>query len=133
MKSLKGLLITLLVLGLLIGGVMLANHFNEQAMNEYIDSFAKVEYDNQLTPTEDDLGAYFVTDGDFRVMHLTDIHIAGGFLSSEQDKKALNAVAAMITAEKPDLVIVTGDISFAVPWAGTIDNSHAHRMFIRLM
>ena len=33
---------------------------------------------------------------------------------------ALNAVAAMVTAEKPDLVIVTGDIAYPVPFqAGT--------------
>ena len=132
-KGFKIFLCIILGLAVVFGGLALINQFNEQAMNEYIDSFAKVEYENQLTPAEDELGAYFVTDGDFKILHLTDVHIAGGFLSVSEDKKAINAVAAMITAEKPDLVIVTGDISFAVPWAGTINNAYAHRMFIRLM
>ena len=133
MKVLRIFLTVILSLAILFGAFILINQFNEKAMNEYIDSFAKVEYENQLAPTEDELGAYFVTDGDFKIMHLTDIHIGGGFLSAKNDKQAINAVAAMITAEKPDLVVITGDVSFAVPWAGTINNAYAHRMFIRLM
>ena len=134
MKALKTLLVILLALGLIFGGLAIVNQLNEQTMNDYIDSFAKVDYDNQLEPKQDEDGAaYFVTDGEFKVMQLTDVHITGGFLGKENDKKAINAVAAMVTAEKPDLVIVTGDISFAVPWAGTINNAYAHRMFIRLM
>ena len=148
MKALKVLLSLILILGAIFGGLVLVNQQNEKAMNEYIDSFAKVEYENQLTPSKGtnfiykennfqmqlyEGSTYFTTDGDFNVMHLTDIHIGGGFLSANKDKMALNAVAAMITAEKPDLVVVTGDISFAVPWAGTINNAYAHRMFIRLM
>ena len=132
-KGLKILFGIILGVALLFGGFTAANKINEQAMNDYIDSFGTVEYENRLTPKSDELGAYFVTDGDFKVLHLTDIHIAGGVLSVEQDKKAINAVAAMIAAEKPDLVVTTGDISFAVPWAGTINNAYAHRMFIRLM
>ena len=134
----KKFLLVILIILLSIGGVLLgfavANIINEQAMNKYIDSFAKVEIENQLVPELDEDGVpYFVTDGDFKVMHLTDVHICGGVLSIAEDKKAINAVAAMITAEKPDLVIVTGDISFAVPWAGTINNRYAHNMFARLM
>ena len=132
-KGLKIFLGIILGVALLFGGFTVANQLNEQAMNEYIDTFARVEYENQLAPTKDELGAYFTTDGDFKVLHLTDVHIGGGVLSAEQDKKAINAVAAMITTEKPDLVVTTGDISFAVPWAGTINNAYAHRMFIRLM
>ena len=133
-KGLKIFLGILLTLGLIFGGFAVANKVNEQAMNEYIDSFSKVEIEDQLTPEYDEGGvAYFTTDEDFKVLQLTDVHIAGGVLSIEKDKQAINAVAAMITAEKPDLVIVTGDISFAVPWAGTINNAYAHRYFIRLM
>jgi len=133
-KVLLSILIVLISLAAIFAGFAVANKFNEQAMYEYIDSFAKVEIENQLKPQLDDDGVpYFVTDGDFKVMQLTDVHICGGILSVEKDKKAINAVAAMITAEKPDLVIVTGDISFAVPWAGTLNNSYAHNMFKRLM
>ena len=130
----KALVIILISLVAVLGGFAIANAINAAAMNDYIDTFAKVEIENQLQPAFDEDGVpYFVTDGDFRVMHLTDVHICGGVLSVAEDKKAINAVAAMITAEKPDLVIVTGDISFAVPWAGTINNRYAHEMFKRLM
>ncbi len=134
MKAIKIFLVILLGLAVIIGGFTLANKLNQVAMNEYIDSFEKVDIHNQLTPELDENGRYyFTTDGDFKVMQLTDVHIAGGILSVNQDKKAINAVAAMITAEKPDLVVVTGDISFAVPWAGTINNAYAHEYFKRLM
>lgn len=133
-KGLKTFLFALLGLGLVFGGITVANIMNEQAMNEYIDTFSKVAIENQLTPEYDENGvAYFTTDGDFKVLHLTDVHIAGGILSVTEDKKAINAVAAMVTEERPDLVVVSGDISFAVPWAGTLNNRYAHNMFIRLM
>lgn len=110
------------------------NYLNRPTMIEYIDSFQAVEYENRLTPEFDENGVpYFVTDGEFKVMQLTDVHIGGGFLSKDKDKKAINAVAAMITAEKPDLVVVTGDISYAVPWGGSINNSYGHEFFTRLM
>lgn len=130
----KALIITLAAIIAVLLGFAIANAVNEQVMNKYIDSFAAVEIENRLVPSYDEDGApYFVTDGDFKVMQLTDIHIGGGVLSVAKDKKAINAVAAMITAEKPDLVIVTGDISFAVLWSGTINNRYAHALFSRLM
>ncbi len=130
----KVLLISLIALVAIFAGFTVANRINEQSMNEYIDSFAKVEIENQLEPVLDDEGVpYFMTDKEFKIMHLTDVHICGGILSVTEDKKAINAVAAMITAEKPDLVVISGDISFAVPWAGTLNNRYAHSMFARLM
>ena len=133
MKALKVLLTVFIVLALLFGGLTVANHLNKQAMFDYIDTFSKVEYENQLTPSSDELSAYFTTDEDFKIMHLTDVHIGGGVLSASEDKKAFNAIAAMVHAEKPDLVVITGDISFAVPWSLTLNNQHAHSMFIRFM
>jgi hypothetical protein len=51
-----------------------------------------------------------------------------------KDLKALNAVAAMVTAEKPDLVIVTGDIAYPIPpQAGTNDNLAEAKLFATLM
>lgn len=133
-KGLKIFICILASLVVIFGGFAVANKIHESAMNEFIDSFAEVEIENQLVPEYDEDGvAYFTTDEDFKVLHLTDVHIGGGVLSATKDKKAINAVAAMVTAEKPDLVIITGDISFAVPWAGTINNAYAHKYFIRLM
>lgn len=133
-KFLTVLISIFLGIGLIIGGFTVANKINQGVMKDYISTFDKVEYENQLVPQYDEEGVpYFVTDGDFKVMQLTDVHIGGGVLSIKEDKMAINAVAAMISAEKPDLVVVTGDISFAVPWAGTINNAYAHEYFKMLM
>ena len=99
------------------------------------NTYKKIEYKNQLVPQKDKYGNwYFTTDGDFKIMQLTDIHIGGGFMSKSVDEKALNAVAAMITKEKPDLVIATGDISFPIPHrAGTFNNYSGIKAFANLM
>lgn len=136
--SLKRLLITLTIIAgavaaLVLTGVI-ANAVCRSRMEEFIDGYGRVEYENQLTPQVDERGNYyFTTDSEFKVLQLTDVHLGGGFFFADGDRKALHAVAAMVEAEKPDLVIVTGDISFAVPWSGTLDNSHAHGYFKRLM
>lgn len=132
-KFLIAFLIFLLVIGLTCGAFVLLNEKNYDNMIEYIDTF-KTEAENELVPQKDGLGNwYFTTDEDFKVLHLTDIHITGGCAKTKQDKMAINAVAAMVVAEDPDLVIVTGDIAFAIPSTGTINNRYAHEMFIRLM
>lgn len=99
------------------------------------NSYATVELEDKLTPKKDENGYWcFTTDRDFKVMHLTDIHIGGGFLSKTVDEKALNAIALMITREKPDLVIATGDICFPVPYtAGTFNNYTGAKAFGNLM
>ena len=83
----------------------------------------------------DDNGCYtFTTDDHFKVVQLTDVHIGGGFLSIKKDSMAINAVAAMITAEKPDLVVITGDIAYPVPFqAGTFNNKTSAELFAQLM
>ena len=102
---------------------------------ENIKSFEKVEIENQLEPYKDENGYWtFTTDEDFKVVQLTDVHIGAGFMSHGKDLKALNAVAAMVTAEKPDLVVVTGDIAYPIPpQAGTDDNLASATMFASLM
>ncbi len=76
----------------------------------------------------------FTADGDFKILQLSDIHIGGGFLSIRKDKLALNAVAAMITAEQPDLVVFTGDLTYPVPvQAGTFNNKENAKLLADLM
>ena len=133
-KVLLIILAFLLALVAIFGGIALINEKNAADMMEYIDTFSVQRVEPALDPEKDEHGNwYFTTDEDFKVLHLTDIHLSGGFIQAESDKKAINAVAAMVYAEKPDLVIVTGDISYAIGLGGTINNSYAHSMFIRLM
>lgn len=98
-------------------------------------SFAKIENPEATVPTLGEDGNYeFITDRDLKILQLTDVHIGGGWMSEEKDAKAINAVASMITAEKPDLVIVTGDISFPVPFiSGTFNNMNSAKIFAELM
>jgi predicted MPP superfamily phosphohydrolase len=130
------------ILGIVFGSLALVflsfvvvNAINEKRLNRYIDTFSPVVIEQQLKPTRDADGiAYFTTDREFKVMQLTDVHLGGGFLSHKTDKLTVNAIAAMIAQERPDLVVITGDISFAVPYiSGTINNAYAHRLFARLM
>ena len=126
--------IVLVSLALIFGVFVVINQIGEKQMNKYIDTFSAVEVEDVLIPALENGEYYFTTDREFKIMQLTDVHLGGGFLSRNEDRKAINAIAAMVEAEKPDLIIVTGDISFAVPYiSGTINNAIAHRMFQRLM
>lgn len=127
--------ILLLCAVLVISGIAIANIASVNTNRKFIKRVKAVEYDNQLVPSVDDDGYYtFTTDDDFKVMQLTDIHISGGFLSTKKDNMALNAVAAMVSEEKPDLVIVTGDIGFPAPdKSGTFNNKSGAGLFADLM
>lgn len=98
-------------------------------------SFSPVEYENQLQPETDEYGNYcFTSDEEIKLVQLTDIHIGGGWLSLKKDGQALNAAAAMLTAEKPDFVVVTGDIGYPIPFqSGTFNNKSSAKLFAELM
>lgn len=102
---------------------------------EKISTFPKVETEKQLVPEKDENGHWtFTTDEEFKVLQLTDVHIGGGWMSLKKDAMALNAVASMVTAEKPDLVVITGDIAYPVPFqAGTFNNLSSAKVFAALM
>lgn len=134
-KVLKITCIVFLVIGILVCINMFANTMTNKSSTEFASSFASVKNENAVIPQKDSDGNWtFSTDRDLKVLHLTDIHIGGGWLSAKQDKMALNAVASMITAEKPDLVIVTGDIVYPVPYeSAALNNLPPHKVFATLM
>ena len=98
-------------------------------------SFDPIVYENQLKPELDEDGSWtFTTDGSFKIVQLTDVHIGGGSLSIGKDKKAMNAVAAMLTYEKPDLVVLTGDMAYPVAFqGGSSNNEISTKMLITLL
>ena len=134
-KALKVLGIIFAVIVVLIGITAVVNVISTNANTKKAESFEKIAVENQLVPEKDENGFWtFTTDDDFKVIQLTDVHIGGGFMSSKKDAMALNAVAAMLTAEKPDLVVVTGDVSYPVPFqAGTFNNLSSAKTFAALM
>lgn len=128
-----GLILAVIILLGALGG--LVNAISNKAHLNSLKNVSAVGYSNQLFPEKDEDGNWtFTTDKDFRVMQLTDVHIGGGWMSTSKDTMALNAVAAMITAEKPDLVIITGDLVYPVPFqAGTFNNMKSAEIFATLM
>ena len=134
-KALKILAGILVVIIALVGVAAIANIAGNKGNIEKIAAFESAAKENQLVPEKDANGNWtFTTDEDFKVLQLTDVHIGGGFMSLKKDAMALNAVAAMIKAEKPDLVIATGDVSYPVPFqAGTFNNLSSAKVFAALM
>ena len=133
--ALKIMAVVLAVIIALAGVAAIANSAGNKGNIEKIAAFESAAKDNQLVPEKDEKGNWtFTTDEDFKVIQLTDVHIGGGFMSLKKDAMALNAVAAMIKAEQPDLVIVTGDIAYPVPFqAGTFNNLPGAKIFATLM
>lgn len=134
-KVLKVLGIILAVIVILVGIAAVVNVIGNKGNIEKIAAFESIAREEQLVPEKDENGYWtFTTDEDFKVMQLTDVHIGGGFMSLKKDAMALNAVAAMVKAEKPDLVIATGDVSYPVPFqAGTFNNLSSAKIFAALM
>lgn len=134
-RFLKTLVIILVLGAVLVGASAAASAVTNKGNREKLDGFPAVPYDAQLVPTTDGFGnVSFVTDRALKVLQLTDVHIGGGWMSGKKDAMALNAVAAMVTAEQPDLVIVTGDVAYPVPFqAGTLNNKNSAELFAELM
>lgn len=133
-RALIGTAVTVLILAAFIGATALAGHLGASANSKMIKGFEVAG--STLTPEIDSETGYwtFTTDGDFKVLQLTDIHIGGGGFSIQTDKKALTAVSTLISAVKPDLVIITGDIAYPVPFqAGTFNNYREAQLFAELM
>ena len=132
LKVIAGILVVILVL---TGVATVANSAGNKGNIEKIAAFESAAKENPLVPEKDEKGNWtFTTDEDFKVLQLTDVHIGGGFMSLKKDAMALNAVAAMIKAEQPDLVIATGDIAYPVPFqAGTFNNLPGAKIFAALM
>lgn len=135
-KAIKIIAFIICIIAVICGAFGVVSIVGNASNKSFIEnSVPAVEYQNQLEPTVDNNGYYtFTTDNDFKVVQLTDVHIGGGFMSIKKDSMAINAVAAMLKEEKPDLVIVTGDIAYPVPFqAGTFNNRNGAVIFAQLM
>lgn len=133
--ALKIIVSLVLIVAIVFGCLALVNVAGIKSNKNFINSVEPASYENQLEPALDENGRYtFVTDDEFKILQFSDVHIGAGFMSIKKDNLALNAVAAMVTAEKPDLVIVTGDITYPVPvQAGTFNNKENAKLFASLM
>lgn len=134
-KFLKVLGVIFAIIAVIAVVTAVVNVVGNKSNSKVIASLSAVEYENQIVPVKDADGYFtYTTDNDLKIVQLTDIHIGGGYMSFKKDKLALNAVAAMLAEEKPDLVMVTGDIAYPVPFqAGTFNNKSGAVLFAELM
>ncbi len=93
----------------------------------YINSVPNIYDGKSEISYNDKTGIYTITrrTKNFRILQLTDIHLGGGVLSYDKDRKALRAVYQLIDRTRPDLVIVTGDLVFPVGYASFSFNNTA--------
>ncbi len=134
-KVLLGIVIAVAAIYLIM---FVTNAFCNLSLRKYIESFDPVEYGaDRLVPVKED-GYYCVkTDRDVNIMHLTDIHIGGGFGSYKNDKKTIKELITMLRAEKPDIVILGGDNTYCLPAIGfyggnTCNNLMTHKTLLSI-
>ena len=137
-KKKRALIITGSILGvfaLFVITVVMITIIGDKANIKRAESYDPVVIENQLVPEKDENGYWtFTTDRDLKIMQLTGIHLGGGWLSLKKDSQAINAVATMIQAEKPDLVIITGYMAFPVFFkAATFNNKLPAKEIAALM
>ena len=129
------------VLGILIGlylVMFVVNVFCNIGLRKYIESFEPVAYSaDRLTPTYEDGYYTYTSDEELNILHITDIHLGGGFWTYKTDKKTIYELITMLQAEKPDLVISTGDNTYALPFFGwnggnTFNNKMVAKTFISI-
>ncbi|MDD3831808.1 MAG: metallophosphoesterase [Clostridia bacterium] len=131
-KILLGIVIGIVALYLV---VTLLNYIGSAVNMRYAKLIESVQVEGQIKPVIDTDGYYtFDTDRPLKIMHLTDVHLGGGILSVENDRLALKAIERMVRAERPDLIIITGDVTFPAPYvAGTNNNKRSTKLFIEFM
>lgn len=143
-RTIRDLIITGTVFGLVLiffAILALCSWVGYSGNFEYIATIEPVDYDSPFTliTPEDSKTEYYefvadTADREFRVLQLTDVHIGAGAFSAQKDRWAIEAVSTVVSRVKPDLVIVTGDMAYPVPFqAGTFDNMREAEMFATLM
>lgn len=132
-KFLRVLAVILAVIVLFTGITTLITVIGLNANINKARSFPAV--DTEIKVEEKGNGVWNIySDSELKILQLTDTHFGGGWMSIKKDSMAMNAVAAMISAEKPDLVIITGDMAYPVPFqAGTFNNKSGAKLIAELM
>ena len=127
------------LLALVLGGGYMFLSRDVWLTQPYINAVPNVYESDSKIAYDDETGIYTITKGpgDFKLLQLTDIHLGGGVLSYDKDLKALKACYALLQATQPDLVVITGDLSYPVGLSSFSFNNTApvqqFATFMRLM
>lgn len=135
-KRIMKLVVVVFAIAVVIGVCGITGSVGTSANTQFAMAVQPVQTRN-LNLEKDEMGYWTFTneqDTDFKILHLTDIHIGNGFLSFKKDNMALNAVKKLIEHTRPDLIICTGDIVYPFPFqAGSRDNVKASELFATFM
>lgn len=112
-KTNKIIIATIFIIILLFGGYTYLSR-DIWLTQPYINSIPHIYEGNDKISYNDETGVYTIisNEDDFKILQLTDVHLGGSVLSYDKDMKALKAVYELIDYSKPDLVVVTGDLTF---------------------
>ena len=85
---------------------------NTWYLQPYVNSVPCLAHQSSLIEYDETQGVFSMVAAqpDFRILHLTDIHLGGSMFSRKQDEMALKACFEEMRYARPDLVIVTGDL-----------------------
>ena len=117
-----------------IGGFLLTR--DTWYTQSYINAVPVVPHNTHSIAYDEQTGVYTITKStdDFKILHLTDIHIGGSLYSYTKDLKALKACFAEIEHTQPDLVVVTGDLCFPMGiMSMSLNNSAPVQQFAAFM
>ncbi len=86
---------------------------------------------------KDEDGYYSITkknDDNFKILQLTDLHIGGGYLSRHEDLQALSIVRKVILTTKPDLIVITGDLTCpSIPLSLSVNNLNSIKIITDML
>lgn len=132
-KALRVLAVILAVIVLFAGITTIVTVIGLNANINKSHSFPEVGTDIKIEEKGNGVWNIY-SDREIKVIQLSDTHFGGGWMSIKKDSMAMNAVAAIISAEKPDLVIITGDMAYPVPFqSGTFNNKSGAKLLAELM
>ncbi|MBR4858663.1 MAG: metallophosphoesterase [Clostridia bacterium] len=136
MKKKKATRVLSVILAVIVAVAGVSALVNTVLLNSNIKTAKEFPYVGTELKVEDKGNGVWniYSDKELKVMQLTDVHLGGGWISAKKDVMALNAVAAMIKAEKPDFVVISGDMAYPVPvQAGTFNNKSGAKLLAELM
>lgn len=103
------------IIGICRAVIETGTNYNEA----YIDSLDYSVFSHRSSVSYDrESGVYTVrAQGDeLNILQLTDIHLGGSITTIGTDRKAIDACYALIREAQPDLILVTGDIVYPIPY-----------------
>ncbi len=136
---------SLLIIGaLVVGGIML-NIYLSRINAGLLSPKSNVAYNTNLKENNkprkkiyrDGSGHWRIIKNEakkFNILHLSDLHIGNSFISFKRDRMAFRAIRQLINHAQPDLIVVSGDVAYPVPFlSGSGNNLQATRLFAGFM